>query len=63
MRSFNLIGELFVCKRMGREIVKSGTNCRLRETTQSNLPDSSTNLKSGQKSFSPCQGARLLPCN
>jgi len=35
----------------------------LRETTQSSPLGSSTNLKSGQKSFSPCQGARLASRN
>jgi prenylated cyclic peptide (anacyclamide/piricyclamide family) len=35
----------------------------LRETTQSNPPDSSTNLKKCQKSFSPCQGARFASRN
>lgn len=35
----------------------------LRETTQSNPPDHSTNFKSCQKSFSACQGARFAPTN
>jgi prenylated cyclic peptide (anacyclamide/piricyclamide family) len=35
----------------------------LRETTQSNPPDSSTNLKKCQKTFSPCQGARFASRN
>ena len=35
----------------------------LRETTQSNSPDSSTNLKKCQKTFSPCQGARFASRN
>ncbi|CCI23147.1 hypothetical protein MICAG_1970025 [Microcystis aeruginosa PCC 9808] len=42
---------------------KSGKVTPFAETTQSSSPDSSTNLKSGQKSFSPCQGARFASRN
>jgi hypothetical protein len=52
-----------ICPAQGDVCQASVTVSFCRETTQSNRPDSSTNLKSGQKSFSPCQDARFASRN